>query len=311
MLLPSIRAQNNHVLEADTVVYAYEMVRQSHDIVCRGGCIGFYSCFQNILEDSQVLRPTVFGATPIFWRSLYAQYQHELQQRLDSDPSSSRSELRQAVLEQWICKKPLGNRLRALVSTGAPMDHEITRWLFRVFGCHVVDGYGTTETGGLASNGRVNASADVRLIDCLELGYMTSDLPHPRGEIIAHTPRITPGYYTPVLSISKTCREPEEDSQDFLMIGSRRFFRTGDVGEMVNGTIKIIDRRKSFFKLSQGVFVAPAHVEHALSQSPFVAQIFVHGNGSMSRVAAVVVPAQQLVYKVSKSLALSGILICS
>lgn len=35
----------------------------------------------------------------------------------------------------------------------------------------------------------------LQLRDCPELGYLTSDKPYPRGEILAHTPRLSPGYF--------------------------------------------------------------------------------------------------------------------
>ena len=70
-----------------------------------------------------------------------------------------------------------------LISSGAPLAHEIQRWLTRVFGRQVVNGYGTTETGGLSSNGQIAAGARVRLLDCPAMGYTTADKPHPRGEV--------------------------------------------------------------------------------------------------------------------------------
>jgi acyl-coenzyme A synthetase/AMP-(fatty) acid ligase len=63
------------------------------------------------------------------------------------------------VLVEWMDRRILGNRLQALISTGAPLAHRVSRWLFRIFGRTVINAYGTTETGGLASNGLVAAGA--------------------------------------------------------------------------------------------------------------------------------------------------------
>ena len=54
---------------------------------------------------------------------------------------------------------------------------------------------------------------------------------------------------------------------------------TGDVGVVYpNGSIKIIDRAKNIFKLSQGEYIAPEKLENVYVQSDYVAQIFIHGD---------------------------------
>jgi acyl-coenzyme A synthetase/AMP-(fatty) acid ligase len=61
---------------------------------------------------------------------------------------------------------------------GAPLSHRVARWLFRVIGRLVVNGYGTTETGGLASNGTITTTdgVEVRLADVPLLVYLTSGI---------------------------------------------------------------------------------------------------------------------------------------
>jgi fatty acid CoA ligase FadD9 len=162
--------------------------------------------------------------------------------------------------------------------------------LFRIFGRTIVNAYGTTETGGLASNGIVSAGAEVRLIDCPQIGYTTADKPHPRGEILAHTPRIAGYFERSCCRSDGTYDSASSTSTDWVSLGGVRYFRTGDIGELIGkGQVKIIDRVKQLFKLQQGVFVAPQPVEEVLSESEFVRQIFVWGKSSMAAVAAVVV----------------------
>ena len=67
--------------------------------------------------------------------------------------------------------------------------------------------------------------------------------------------------------------------------------RTGDIGEWdERGRLRIIDRKKNIFKLSQGEYVSAERVENVLSKSQYVAQIFVDGHSTESALVAVVVP---------------------
>ena len=50
-------------------------------------------------------------------------------------------EKRQTLLDTWRERKVLGNRIAALVSTGATLPHPVQRWLVRVFGKMVIDSY--------------------------------------------------------------------------------------------------------------------------------------------------------------------------
>lgn len=54
--------------------------------------------------------------------------------------------------------------------------------------------------------------------------------------------------------------------------------------------MKIIDRKKHIFKLSQGEYIAPEKIENVYIKSQYVAQVFVHGEGLKSCTVAVIVP---------------------
>ncbi|KAJ8685548.1 hypothetical protein QAD02_021341 [Eretmocerus hayati] len=60
--------------------------------------------------------------------------------------------------------------------------------------------------------------------------------------------------------------------------------------DSVNGTLKVIDRKKLIFKLSQGEYIVPEKIEREYEKSQYVDQVFVHGESLKSCVVAVVVP---------------------
>ena len=265
------------------VVLAYEIMRQPHAVLLQGGRIGLFGgSFGSLLSDCQALRPTMFAATPAVYNRIFSDFKHELQRSgLDSDKQ-------QQLMHEWRERAIFGNRIQALVTTGAPLAHRVSRWLCRVVGCTVLDGFGTTETGGLTSNGKLVPGVELRLLDCPEMGYTTADKPYPRGEILAHSKKMSPGYYNPPGDWG------DDNDRNWVNLGGLRYFRTGDVGELVKGNIRVIDRCKSVFKLAQGIFVPPEPLEARILRSPFVKQVFVWGNSTMSAVSAVVVPTQAL-----------------
>lgn len=86
-----------------------------------------------------------------------------------------------------------------------------------------------------------------------------------------------------------------DDDSSFVMIGGRRYFRTGDIAELRRGgELRIIDRRKAFFKLSQGLFVAPAPLEKVFGQAGGVHQICILSTPHASTVTAIVIPSLAL-----------------
>lgn len=111
--------------------------------------------------------------------------------------------------------------------------------------------------------------------DIPEMSYYNTD-PNPRGEVCLWGPTVTKGYF----------KNPEKTAESF----HGEWLRTGDVGMILpNGALKIVDRAKNIFKLSQGEYIAPEKLENVFIQSEWVAQVWIHGDSLHDWVVAFVV----------------------
>ena len=72
------------------------------------------------------------------------------------------------------------------------------------------------------------------------------------------------------------------------MLDDNGWLSSGDIGIVYpNGSVKIIDRVKNIFKLSQGEYIAPEKLENVYIQSDFLRQIFVYGDSLQSWLIAI------------------------
>ncbi|MCL4856963.1 MAG: AMP-binding protein, partial [Flavobacteriales bacterium] len=63
------------------------------------------------------------------------------------------------------------------------------------------------------------------------------------------------------------------------VIDENGYFHTGDIGQFVNGFLKITDRKKEMFKTSGGKYIAPQVMENKFKESRFIEQLMVIGEG--------------------------------
>ncbi|KAF9410414.1 hypothetical protein HW555_010495 [Spodoptera exigua] len=186
----------------------------------------------------------------------------------------------------------LGGRVRMMISGGAPLSPDTHAQVRICLCCSVVAGYGLTETTSCAtvmdphdrSTGRVGAptsGTDVRLLDWDEGGYRVDNKPYPQGEIVIGGDCVAEGYY----------KNPEKTKEEFIDAEGRRWFKSGDIGELHHdGCIKIIDRKKDLVKLQAGEYVSLGKVEAELKTCPIVENICVYGDSSKCYTVALLVP---------------------
>ena len=191
-------------------------------------------------------------------------------------------------------KAILGGNVRYMVTGSAPIDKTVIDFLKLCFCCPILEGYGLTESAAGSAVMDVNdtvtghvggpsESVKFRLKDLPEMSYMSSDRPYPRGEICMQGPSIFSGYY----------KRPDKTAECFDAEG---WFMTGDVVQVYpNGSVKIIDRSKNIFKLSQGEYIAPEKIEGVLSLSQAIAQCFLYGDSFKNACVCIVFPEEDWV----------------
>ncbi|MEU9804446.1 carboxylic acid reductase [Mycobacterium sp. NPDC050853] len=238
------------------------------------------SDLSTLFEDWQLVRPTYTGVVPRVVDMLFQHYQTRMDSFIadGADPESAdrsaKTELREDVL---------GGRVVAGMLATAPLSPEMKSFLESALHFHLLDLYGLTEVGGVFRDGKISRPPvlDYKLVDVPELGYYTTDKPHPRGELLVKSATATPGYY----------KRPDVTAEVFDADG---YYRTGDVmAEIAPDELVYVDRRNNVIKLAQGEFVAVANLETVYVGAPLVRQIFVYGNSERAYLLAVVVPTEE------------------
>ena len=285
------------------LAHIFEFILE-HAVLSHGFSIGFSStltltdysaCIKpHHKGDASVLKPTIIASVPLildrmrkdvyqeitkkgeFMTNLFDYFMNYKNYWLDRGWSTP-------LLDYFVFKKfrqIIGGKVKILVSGGASLSVETQKFCRIVFNANPIIGYGATEISGAATAtdryntiyGSVGAPLyynQVKLIDWEEGGYSAHDKPNPRGEIVVHSESVATGYF----------KNEEESKKSFVVQDGKRWFYTGDIGEMYpNGTLKIIDRKKDLVKLVTGEYVPLGKVSLKLRQSNLMIFNIDHNN---------------------------------
>jgi long-chain acyl-CoA synthetase len=253
-----------------------------------GGSAWIARGIPRLVDDLQECRPTVMVSVPRVYEKMHQQVMAIVREQ----PAHRRAIFRWAIgqgrrrmrgqpaplfpLAERVVLAPLrqrltGGRLRFFVSGGAPLSTEVESFFWAI-GVRILNGWGMTETSsGATSNteqrhefetvGPPLPGVEIRIAD--------------DGEILVKSPGNMTGYYNNPEATAETL----EDG----------WVRTGDIGELDGGFLRITDRKKELLKTAGGKFVAPAPMETRLMQDPAVERAVVIGD-ERPYVTALVVP---------------------
>lgn len=134
------------------------------------------------------------------------------------------------------------------------------------------------------SLGRVGTplpGVDIKVVSWNEGGYSVRDNVGSRGEIHIGGDNVSAGYYN----------MPDKTDEDYYVQDGKRWFKTGDIGQvMADGSFKIIDRKKDLVKLQMGEYVSLGKVESILKIFKLVDNVCVYARPSESHTVAIVTP---------------------
>ncbi|TSO88097.1 Long-chain-fatty-acid--CoA ligase 1 [Bagarius yarrelli] len=198
---------------------------------CHGASVGFYQGDISLLmDDIKTLKPTFFPVVPRLLNRIY-----------DKIQGSVTSVLKRAILHYAVSRK------QAELSSGIVRNDSV--WDRLIFNkIQIFEGYGQTECTAGCHVGAPLPCSMVKLTDIPDMNYYTQD---GQGEICIRGPSVFQGYL----------RDEERTAE---ALDSEGWLHTGDVGQWLpNGTLRIIDRKKNIFKLSQGEYIAPEKIENS------------------------------------------------
>ncbi|KAJ0806853.1 putative long-chain-fatty-acid--CoA ligase [Helianthus annuus] len=291
--------------------------------ISHGASIGFWrGDVKLLIEDIGELKPTIFCAVPRVLDRIYSglqqkisaggfikrklfnlAYSHKLRNMNAGKEHSKASPLSDKIVFSKVNKGLEGESAlfcRVLLHS----RHHVEAYLKVVTCSHVLQGYGLTETCAgsfvslpnemdmLGTVGPPVPNLDARLVSVPEMNYDALSS-KPQGEVCIRGDVLFSGYH-----------KREDLTKEVLVDG---WFHTGDIGEwQPDGSMKIIDRKKNIFKLSQGEYVAVENLENIYGLVPDIDAVWIYGNSFESCLVAVVNPNQQAIEHYAKTHNISG-----
>jgi len=276
-----------------------------HGMISIGASLAICSKREKILEYIGEVKPTVLFAVPQIWNRIYSGVQANVAEKPKLIQSIFHAALRSRAKQKrgqgrtfgevvalplakalifGKVKQRFGGRLQFACSGAAALSPDVAEFVDNL-GIDVYEGYGMTETSGIAvcnqpnarrigTVGKVLPGVDVKL------DHQAPGGDADNGEIIVYGTGVMLGYHN----------QPEETAKVMTDDGG---LRTGDLGRLDgDGFLVVTGRVKELYKPQNGKYVAPAPLEEKLTLSPFIAQVMLHGSDKPYNVA-IIVPNMQ------------------
>ena len=284
----------NHIYER-TILYSYYHV---------GINIYYAESMETIGDNLKEIKPHTFSTVPRLLEKVYDKiiakgaelgglkkgiFNWAISLGLKYDPNEDQGAIynrqlklaRKLVFSKW--QEALGGNVKTIQCGAAALQSRLMS-VFWAAEIKILEGYGLTETSPVVSANRIDemkVGTVGKLIDGVEV-KMGDD-----GEILVKGPNVMKGYY-------------QNESLTQEVFDQDGWFKTGDVGYLDQGFLKITDRKKELFKTSGGLYIAPQQIENKLKESPLIEQAMVIGDGKKFPAALIVPNFDALTEEASK-----------
>ncbi|KAL3128877.1 acyl-CoA synthetase [Cryptosporidium hominis] len=294
-----------HIFERLIVMNAYYL----------GIPIGIFSgSVTRLMSDSQELKPTILVCVPQVLTRIIQTVNDKISQSNFLVRTVFHKALKQkeSIIKtkgdptHWLwdriifsnTRQILGGKLKAIISGAAPLGLEVNHKIQAIFCCKLIEGFGMSECIGtlgtrysyahLGTVGGPFSDVEVKLTSVLEMGYDSTKEPR-RGLLKIRGNSVCKGYFRDIINSKE-------------LIDSNGWLDTGDIAErQQDGSFKIIDRKKSLFKLSQGEYISPERIEGIyLSSSSLIQHVYVYGQSTDRFLVALIFPNEQALRKWSE-----------
>lgn len=235
----------------------------------------FSEGLETFVDELHHCQPTDFISVPRLW----AKFQAKVLSQIPDDQLQEMLKGEGGDAVAAAIRDKLGFGACSTYGSGsAPISPALLAWFHRI-GVDIAEGWGMTETSGLACSNQpfsVEGMGTIGTpIGCNEMKISEE------GEVLIRGAAIFKEYY----------KNPAATEESFI----DDWFRTGDKGvKDENGAYSITGRVKEQFKTAKGKYVAPVPIESRLATNSMIEQVCVMGAGRPAPMAIVVLNDQGL-----------------
>lgn len=269
-------------------------------ITANSAKIGFFRGNPKLLQqDMLIIKPTFLAGVPRVFNAFADKIREELSKKpffvqwlVNAAIKYKIHQQKKGIYSNYILdtlifskvKSMFGGCLRASLNGSAPLSASVSEYIQAFLSLRIFQGYGQTESTAASalqeisdpSNENVGLPFPSNLIKFNKTDEYTGGT---KGEIYLKGNNITVGYY----------KRPDL-TKDLFDDG---WLKTGDIGCIEKGRIKIIGRQKEIFKTSHGEYIVPEKIENML-KGGVINDILITGRSYGDYIVALVVCNQSI-----------------